>query len=80
MFPTTGREKVRPVDPDAVYGRRVALGLTVAELAVAAGVGQATIYRLEGGQTKARIGTLRRLAEALHTDLESLLIPSRAAA
>lgn len=71
---------MRAVDAEALYERRVALGMSVATLAAATGVGQATIYRLEAGQTNARLATLQRLAKALRTDVERLLDESRVAA
>ena len=39
--------------------------LTQRELAAKAGLTQATVQRIETGATKARISTVRRLAEAL---------------
>ena len=42
--------------------------LTQRELAAKAGVTQATVALLEGGRTKARISTVRKLAAALGID------------
>ncbi len=50
--------------------RRVREGklLTQRELAASAGLTQATVQRIESGATRARISTVRRLAEALGVD------------
>jgi len=50
--------------------------LTQAELAIRADVTAATISRIETGTTKARISTIRRLAEVLDIDPAELLAPS----
>jgi len=47
--------------------------LTQQELAARSGVTVSTISRVESGQQAARIGTLRKLAEALGRDAETLI-------
>jgi transcriptional regulator with XRE-family HTH domain len=79
MFPPNSPRKLRAVDADAIYTRRIALGLSVADLAAEAGVGEMTIYRLESGATQSRMGTLCRVAKALQVDVECLLTESVAA-
>ncbi|MBJ7596326.1 MAG: helix-turn-helix transcriptional regulator [Candidatus Dormibacteraeota bacterium] len=60
--------------------RRLRLGrfLTQEQLAQAAGLGRATIRRLEGGQVRPRLGTITALAAALDTSPEEL-VPDPAA-
>lgn len=53
----------------AVYDRRVALGLSVAELALRAGMTADEIECIEEGGTEATIPLLRRLAAALDADV-----------
>jgi len=58
---------------DRINRRRRLLGLTVAELAGAAGLHPATVHRLVRGTTRApRPVTLRKLARALSVPLEEL--------
>ena len=52
----------------AVYDRRAALGITVAELALRAGMTTDEIRRIEEGGTEPTIALLRRLAAALDAD------------
>jgi transcriptional regulator with XRE-family HTH domain len=47
--------------------------LSQEELAMAAGIGRATISRIERGETGAHGRTLRRLAEALKVDVAELV-------
>ncbi len=47
--------------------------LTQRELAKIAGLTTASVNRIENGTTKARISTVRRLAQALDVDPEDLL-------
>jgi transcriptional regulator with XRE-family HTH domain len=47
--------------------------LTQRELAATAGLTQATVQRIETGQQRARISTVRRLAEALGVDPRELI-------
>jgi transcriptional regulator with XRE-family HTH domain len=47
--------------------------LSQEELATAAGIGRATISRIERGETGAHGRTLRRLAEALKVDVAELV-------
>lgn len=49
----------------AVYNRRIELGLSQAELAERAGMTQPQISRMEGGDTVPTLPLLRRLAKAL---------------
>jgi ribosome-binding protein aMBF1 (putative translation factor) len=58
-----------------VYDRRVALGLSQAELAERCGMRQPQISRIEGGGTVPTIPLLRRLAAALDADLTIGLTP-----
>jgi transcriptional regulator with XRE-family HTH domain len=63
--------------PDEVRGLaalRRARGLTQEQLAVEAGVGSATVYRLEGGHGRPRRTTLRVLAWVLGCDPADLLV------
>ena len=53
----------------AVYDRRVALGLTVSDLAARAGMGADEIECIEEGGTEPTIPLLRRLAAALDADV-----------
>ena len=53
----------------AVYDRRVTLGLSVAELAMRAGMTADEIECIEEGGTEATIPLLRRLAAALDADV-----------
>ncbi len=54
----------------AVRMRRL---LTQTELAVRAGLTTASVSRIETGTTKARLSTVRKLAEALDVDRDDLL-------
>jgi transcriptional regulator with XRE-family HTH domain len=47
--------------------------MTQQELADASGIDRTTITRLEAGARTGTIEQWRKLAEALHTDIESLL-------
>ena len=49
----------------AVYNRRIELGLSQAELAERAGMTQPQVSRMEGGDTVATLPLLRHLAKAL---------------
>jgi transcriptional regulator with XRE-family HTH domain len=53
----------------AVYDRRAALGITVAELALRAGMTTDDIRCIEEGSTEPTIALLRRLAAALDADV-----------
>src|ERR1700761_4700964 len=53
----------------AVYDRRVALGLDIAELAVRAGMSADDIECIEEGGTEPAVALLRRLAAALEADV-----------
>ncbi|MFJ8717971.1 helix-turn-helix domain-containing protein [Streptomyces violaceus] len=53
----------------AVYNRRMELGLSQAELAERAGMTQPQVSRLEGGDTVPTLPLLRRLAKALEGTL-----------
>jgi transcriptional regulator with XRE-family HTH domain len=53
----------------AVYDRRTALGLAVAELALRAGMTSDDIECIEEGGTQPTIALLRRLAAALDSDV-----------
>ncbi len=53
----------------AVYDRRVALGLSVADLAARAGMTADEIECIEEGGTEPTIALLRRLAAALDADV-----------
>lgn len=71
----------------AVYDRRTALGLSVAEIAFRAGMSTDDIERIEEGGTEPTIALLRHLADALDSevhltaghDLDSLWFEPRAA-
>lgn len=60
----------RIVIGQAVYDRRVALGLSQAELAARAGTTQTMISRLEGGAITPTLPLLDRLAGALEGELD----------
>ncbi|MET9150983.1 helix-turn-helix domain-containing protein [Streptomyces griseoflavus] len=49
----------------AVYNRRIELGLSQAELGERAGMAQPQVSRMEGGDTVPTLPLLRRLAKAL---------------
>ncbi|MET7293165.1 helix-turn-helix transcriptional regulator [Streptomyces griseoloalbus] len=53
----------------AVYNRRIELGLSQAELAERAGMTQPQVSRMEGGDTVPTLPLLRRLAKALEGTL-----------
>ena len=53
----------------AVYDRRTALGITVAELALRAGMPSDEIRCIEEGGTEPTLALLRRLAAALDADV-----------
>jgi predicted transcriptional regulator len=55
----------------AVYDRRVALSMTVAELAVRAAMTADEIECIEEGGTEPTIALLRRLAAALDADVQT---------
>jgi len=57
---------------------RLSRFLTQEQLAQAAGLGRATIRRLEGGKVRPRLGTITALAAALDTRPEEL-VPDPAA-
>ena len=63
------------VNPDELYRRRLAEGLSLPELAEKAGVCAFTIYRVAAG-FPVRLGTLRKVARALRCDPLDLLPPS----
>lgn len=46
--------------------------MTVEELTEAAGVGRHTVYLLESGRRRARLGTIRKLVSALGCGLDDL--------
>ncbi|MET9292623.1 helix-turn-helix domain-containing protein [Streptomyces sp. NPDC003077] len=54
----------------AVYSRRIELGLFQTELAERAGMTQPQVSRLEGGDTVPTLSLLRRLAKALEGTLD----------
>lgn len=56
-----------------VQDLRAEYGWSVVQLAAEAGVGQATIWRLEQHDNIAQIGTLRKIAKALGTTAGALL-------
>lgn len=62
----------------AVRERRVALGLTQAELATRAGMTQSALSRLEGGGSVPTIPVLDRLAGAMGTELTVAFEPTAA--
>ncbi|TMR91644.1 helix-turn-helix domain-containing protein [Nonomuraea basaltis] len=62
-----------------VYDRRVALGLSQAELAERAGMTQPQVSRLETGGGNITVASLRRLAAALNADLAIGFTPHQAA-
>jgi HTH-type transcriptional regulator/antitoxin HipB len=55
--------------------RRIALGLTQAELAERVGTKQPGISRLESGSSNATLDLLQRVAEALNCRLDIRLVP-----
>lgn len=65
--------KVR-ISSERLKAARRRAGLTVTELAAAAGVHFATMQRLEAGTTETpRFATVLNIAEALHVSVKSLL-------
>lgn len=54
--------------------------LTQAQLAMRADMTPASISRIETGRSKARISTVRRLADALSVDPRILIVPQEPAA
>ena len=67
MCPTESREAL--AFGKAVYDRRTALGMTIAELALRAGRTTDEIEYIEKGGTEPTITLLRRLAAALDADV-----------
>jgi transcriptional regulator with XRE-family HTH domain len=63
------RITIRAALGQAVYKRRAALGITVAELALRAGMTTDDIRCIEEGGTEPTIALLRRLAAALDADV-----------
>lgn len=59
--------------PAAVKKLRINAGLSPRELAIKAGIGTATLWRLEQGLAVARFATLRKLAAALDVPVSALL-------
>ncbi|SFD70137.1 helix-turn-helix domain-containing protein [Streptomyces aidingensis] len=57
----------------AIYDRRMEMGLSQAELAERAGMTQPQISRIEGGDTVPTLPLLRRLAKALNGSLNVAL-------
>ena len=53
--------------------------MTQAQLAIRAGMTPASISRIETGKGKARISTVRRLADALGVDPRDLIVPQEPA-
>ncbi len=53
--------------------------MTQAQLAIRAGMTPASISRIETGRSKARISTVRRLADALGVDPRDLVFPQEPA-
>ena len=51
--------------------------LTQRELAAKAGVTKATVHRIESGAARARISTVRKLADALSVAPQQLISPSK---
>ena len=60
---------------EQLKGRRLALGLSLAEVARRAGTSAASLSRYENGWTRFETYTLRKLALALNCDLEIALVP-----
>jgi transcriptional regulator with XRE-family HTH domain len=58
---------------DNLRHARRAAGLSQAELADRAGVGAATVARLEAGNMDPRVSTLEKLARALGMDARTLM-------
>lgn len=54
---------------------RLERGMTLQDLACAAGTSTPTMHRYEGGWTRFSLTTLRKIAEALNADLEVALVP-----
>jgi DNA-binding XRE family transcriptional regulator len=63
-----------------VYDRRIALGLTQAELAARAGMSQPQLSRLELGGATPTVPLLARLAEAMDAELDICFRPHHTAA
>lgn len=62
----------------AVYDRRTELGWSQRQLAEAAGMRQPHVSRLEAARSLPSLDVLRRVAEALGTDLTVCLVPREA--
>lgn len=52
-------------NPAAILARRYELGLTATEVAVAAGISQASMSTIEGGTRTGSAPVMRRIADAL---------------
>lgn len=64
-------------DPERVRRRRVAKGMTGAQLAEAAGICPSVLSSIERGSRNASPRSLSGLARALGCEIEDLLPPSR---
>ncbi|MFF3014923.1 helix-turn-helix domain-containing protein [Streptomyces sp. NPDC057939] len=62
----------------AVFDRRTELGWSQSQLAEAAGMRQPHVSRLEAARSLPSLDVLRRVAEALGTDLTVALVPREA--
>lgn len=57
-----------------LFDRRKSLGLTRETVAVRAGLGSATVRRIENGEHDPRLGTLEAIATVLDTTASRLLV------
>ena len=62
------------IDPSRLRAQRLRAFMTQQDLAQETGLAKSTISLLERGQQRARISTVRRLAEAFHVDPSELLV------
>ena len=65
----------RKPSPEAIRAARIEAGLPVAEVARRAGLGEATLYRIEKGRHVPRDYTVGRIAHALGVPVASLFEP-----
>ena len=54
---------------------RESKGMTAVELAAKSNICRASLWRIEANGTEAKVGTLKRIADALGVGLEELFLP-----
>ncbi len=73
----TPKRAAHATPAEFMFSVRTRLGLSQAELAKRTGMAQQQIQRLESGAVDARLGTWKRVFDAMHCDLLALPKPRR---